>query len=160
MERVHGCLRIGFVYFATGVFSSAAAAISAPSTAIVGASSAIFGLSGVAVGDIFTNRALHESPFATVCRVCLVAVIQFRICFTGSLQTAIGAAPGLNYAAYVFGFLTGFVMSFSFRVTTHGSSRTCWSPFRPYRRTTPAESRVVLRDICCSFTSLRNTVGN
>ena len=93
LERIHGCLRIGCVYPTTGVFGSAAAAITAPSKLFVGVSDANCGLSGAAVGDIPMNRAVHETPVATLCRVCLVAVIQLWVCLSGGLQSASGAAP-------------------------------------------------------------------
>ena len=121
MERVHGCL----VYLITGVLGSTASAISAPSATSVGASSAIFGLAGAAVGDILMNRAVHEAPTATLCRVCFVAIIQLWVCVTGTLQSGTGgAAPSLDYAAYVFGYLTGFVTSLTV-LGCHGAGSRC-----------------------------------
>jgi len=90
-------------YLAAGVLGSAASVISVPSALFVGASGAVCGLLGAAGGNVLMNRAVHETPVAALCRVCLIALIQVWVRVTGALQSAIGTAPTLDYGANAVG---------------------------------------------------------
>ena len=111
VEHVHGCLRIGLVYVAAGVFGNLASAICTPSTASVGASSSVLGSSGAAVGGVLMSRALHGTPVKLLCRVWLAAAIRLWSCAAAAIQLASGAAPSFEHVASLPGWLVGLVMA-------------------------------------------------
>lgn len=101
LERVHGWLRIGFVYILSGVFGVIMGAIFSTHAVSVGASGAIFGLLGASIGDLIQNWKLYSRPCSYLAALLISSAVQL----------VLGTIPMLDNFAHFFGFFMGLFSS-------------------------------------------------
>ncbi|XP_077239003.1 RHOMBOID-like 1 isoform X1 [Tasmannia lanceolata] len=106
LEQEFGFVRIGLLYFISGVGGSLLSALFIQSSISVGASGALFGLLGAMLSELITNWTIYAKKFAAL----------FTLIFIIVVNLAMGLLPHVDNFAHIGGFSSGFLLGFVFLI--------------------------------------------
>jgi len=112
MEKLAGWLRISIIYMLSGITGNLGSAIFLPYRAEVGPAGSIFGILACLFVEVIQCWQLFSSPRRALIKLVTIACLLF---FAGTL-------PWVDNFAHIFGFIAGFLLSFSFLPYIHFSS--------------------------------------
>ncbi|XP_043571178.1 inactive rhomboid protein 2-like [Chiloscyllium plagiosum] len=104
LEKLTGWLRISIIYILSGMMGNLASAIFLPYRAEVGPAGSQFGLLACLFVELFQSWPILEKPWKALLK--LIGIVLFL--FTS------GLLPWIDNIAHIFGFISGFLLSFAF----------------------------------------------
>ncbi|XP_059509847.1 inactive rhomboid protein 2-like isoform X2 [Stegostoma tigrinum] len=104
LEKLAGWLRISIIYILSGMMGNLASAIFLPYRAEVGPAGSQFGLLACLFVELFQSWPILEKPWKALMK--LVGIVLFLFTF--------GLLPWIDNIAHIFGFVSGFLLSFAF----------------------------------------------
>ncbi|XP_060700389.1 inactive rhomboid protein 2-like isoform X1 [Hemiscyllium ocellatum] len=104
LEKLAGWLRISIIYILSGMMGNLASAIFLPYRAEVGPAGSQFGLLACLFVELFQSWPILEKPWKALLK--LIGIVLFL--FTS------GLLPWIDNIAHIFGFISGFLLSFAF----------------------------------------------
>lgn len=124
LEQEFGCVRVGCIYFLSGIGGSLFSLLFIENRVSVGSSGALFGLIGAVVAEIIPNWSKHEGKSPTFMTLGVVAVLLFII----------GLFPHIDNFSHGGGFLFGLLLGYAFFARAHFD----WSKYQtaPHNRLT------------------------
>ncbi|XP_078392755.1 inactive rhomboid protein 2-like, partial [Cetorhinus maximus] len=116
LEKLAGWLRISIIYILSGIMGNLASAIFLPYRAEVGPAGSQFGLLACLFVELFQSWQILEKPWKSLMK--LIGIVLFLFVF--------GMLPWIDNIAHIFGFISGFLLSFAFLpYITFGQSDKC-----------------------------------
>ena len=103
LEKLLGCLRLGLIYFGSGIVGNLASAVFIPYRAEVGASGALFGVLATFVVEVVKTWEILGSPWLALGQ--LLAVMGVLL--------LLGLVPWVDNYAHAFGFVTGLLLAYA-----------------------------------------------
>merc|ERR1719500_1332383 len=103
LEKLLGCLRLGIIYFGSGIVGNLASALFIPYRAEVGASGALFGVLATFVMEVVKTWEILCNPWLALGQ--LSAVMGVLLLF--------GLVPWIDNYAHTFGFVTGLLLAYA-----------------------------------------------
>ncbi|KAH7387213.1 hypothetical protein KP509_16G010900 [Ceratopteris richardii] len=124
LEQEFGCVRVGCIYFLSGIGGSLFSLLFIENRVSVGSSGALFGLMGAVVAEIVPNWSKHEGKCPTFATLGVIALLLFII----------GLFPHIDNFSHIGGFLFGTMLGYVFFIRPHFD----WSkyPMAPHNRIT------------------------
>ncbi|XP_062895252.1 inactive rhomboid protein 2-like isoform X2 [Mobula hypostoma] len=104
LEMLAGWLRISIIYILSGIIGNLASAIFLPYRAEVGPAGSQFGLLACLFVELFQSWQVLEKPWKALMKQLRILMVLF----------AVGLLPWIDNIAHIFGFLSGFLLSFAF----------------------------------------------
>ncbi|XP_059805018.1 inactive rhomboid protein 2-like [Hypanus sabinus] len=104
LEMLAGWLRISIIYILSGIIGNLASAIFLPYRAEVGPAGSQFGLLACLFVELFQSWQILEKPWKALMKQLRILMVLF----------AVGLLPWIDNIAHIFGFLSGFLLSFAF----------------------------------------------
>ncbi|XP_048467020.1 inactive rhomboid protein 2-like [Rhincodon typus] len=104
LEKLAGWLRISIIYILSGMMGNLASAIFLPYRAEVGPAGSQFGLLACLFVELFQSWPILEKPWKALMK--LMGIVLFLFTF--------GLLPWIDNIAHIFGFISGFLLSFAF----------------------------------------------
>ncbi|KAI5066899.1 hypothetical protein GOP47_0017427 [Adiantum capillus-veneris] len=104
LEQEFGCVRVGCIYFLSGIGGSLFSLLFIENRVSVGSSGAVFGLIGAIVAEIVPNWSKHEGKSPTFMTLGVIAILLFII----------GLFPHIDNFSHAGGFLFGLLLGYVF----------------------------------------------
>ncbi|XP_072882675.1 inactive rhomboid protein 2-like isoform X3 [Hemitrygon akajei] len=104
LEMLAGWLRISIIYILSGIIGNLASAIFLPYRAEVGPAGSQFGLLACLFVELFQSWQILEKPWKALMKQLRILMVLFTV----------GLLPWIDNIAHIFGFLSGFLLSFAF----------------------------------------------
>uniref|UniRef100_A0A8C7T611 Inactive rhomboid protein n=1 Tax=Oncorhynchus mykiss TaxID=8022 RepID=A0A8C7T611_ONCMY len=104
LEKLAGWLRISIVYILSGITGNLASAIFLPYRAEVGPAGSQFGILACLFVELFQSWQILAQPWRAFIKLLCVVLFLF----------AFGLLPWIDNFAHIFGFISGFFLSFAF----------------------------------------------
>ncbi|XP_042408537.1 RHOMBOID-like protein 5 [Zingiber officinale] len=102
LEEEFGFVKIGLLYFLSGLGGSLVSCVSNKLSISVGVSGALFGLLGAMLSELITNWTIYSNKCTALFTLLLVIGINM----------AVGAVPHVDSSAHIGGFVSGFLLGF------------------------------------------------
>ncbi|XP_071200308.1 inactive rhomboid protein 1 isoform X2 [Salvelinus alpinus] len=104
LEKLAGWLRISIIYILSGITGNLASAIFLPYRAEVGPAGSQFGILACLFVELFQSWQILAQPWRAFIKLLCVVLFLF----------AFGLLPWIDNFAHIFGFISGFFLSFAF----------------------------------------------
>jgi len=111
LEKLAGWLRISIIYMLSGITGNLGSAIFLPYRAEVGPAGSIFGILACLFVEVIQCWQLFAHPMRALFKLITIAVLLFIA----------GLLPWIDNFAHIFGFISGFLLSFTFLPYIHFS---------------------------------------
>ena len=103
LEKLLGCLRLGLIYFGSGIVGNMASAVFIPYRAEVGASGALFGVLATFVMEVVKTWEILSNPWLALGQLSAVMGILILL----------GIVPWVDNYAHTFGFVIGLLLAYA-----------------------------------------------
>ena len=133
MEKLCGPVRMAIIYLGSGISGNLASAIFVPYKAESGPAGAQFGLLATLIVEVLNVWPILSQPWVALGKLFAIVAVLF----------VLGTMPWIDNYAHMFGFLTGFLLSYALM------------PFIAFQRTPGSKTRrTVLVVLCFTITFL------